>query len=186
MALMAEAGFRHLVSFHKRGRIVSDPLLEPFADVNAYHELKDNLRYLEMPATSVDDVEKAEGVRYILCCNPEKACQDAAVRESAMEEAHRRSHCTGTEALEGRARHVFRQGIRQRDQGEGQSKGHPHKPAHSDAEQDLVGDESTAHQLQDHESFAPDCGSPTANLPQKWEERVTSREARDRPRDGRE
>ncbi|WP_231862933.1 IS1634 family transposase [Alicyclobacillus mali (ex Roth et al. 2021)] len=86
MALMAEAGFPYIVAFHKRGRIVSDALLEQFADVNAYHELKDNLRYLEVPATSVDDAEKAEGVRYILCYNPEKARQDAAFRESALEE----------------------------------------------------------------------------------------------------
>nr|WP_026962433.1 IS1634 family transposase [Alicyclobacillus herbarius] len=87
MALMAEAGFPYIVGFHKRGRIVSDALLEQFADVDTYSELKDNLRYLEVPAESVDDDEKTAGVRYILCYNPEKAAHDAAFRESAIAEA---------------------------------------------------------------------------------------------------
>ncbi|WP_245629153.1 IS1634 family transposase [Alicyclobacillus shizuokensis] len=86
MALMAEAGFPYIVGFHKRGRIVSDRLLEEFADLANYAQLKDNLCYLEVPCDSVEDDEKTVGVRYILCYNPEKAAHDAAFRESAIAE----------------------------------------------------------------------------------------------------
>ncbi|WP_245543422.1 IS1634 family transposase [Kyrpidia tusciae] len=86
MALMAEAGFPYIVGFHKRGRIVSDRLLEEFADLTNYVQLKDNLYYLEVPRNRVEDDEKSDGVRYILCYNPEKAAHDAAFRESAMAE----------------------------------------------------------------------------------------------------
>ncbi|MCL6445766.1 MAG: IS1634 family transposase [Alicyclobacillus sp.] len=87
MALMAEAGFPYIVGFHKRGRIVSDRLLEQFADLGTYTRLKDNLYYLEVPGNRVEDDEKTVTDRYILCYNPEKAAHDAAFRESAITEA---------------------------------------------------------------------------------------------------
>ncbi|MDI6916092.1 MAG: IS1634 family transposase, partial [Desulfitobacteriaceae bacterium] len=47
LILLAEAGYLYIVGYHKRGRLVSDALLESYADVKSYAKLKDNLYYLE-------------------------------------------------------------------------------------------------------------------------------------------
>lgn len=87
MALMVEAGYPYIVGYHKRGRLVSDDLLERFTDTAEYARIRDNLSYLEVPTEAVGDVNGSPGVRYILCYNPEKANHDAAFRESALDEA---------------------------------------------------------------------------------------------------
>nr|WP_040290307.1 IS1634 family transposase [Alicyclobacillus hesperidum] len=89
ISLLREAGFPYIVGYHKRGRIVSDQLLEKFQDLSRFASIQDNLWYLEVPASEVDDDEKEPDTRYILCYNPVKAEQDAAYRESALEEAQR-------------------------------------------------------------------------------------------------
>ena len=66
--------------------MVSDTLLESYADVKSYAKLKDNLYYLEVPTASIED-ENKDKARYILCYNPVKAVQDKAFREAAMEKA---------------------------------------------------------------------------------------------------
>lgn len=86
MALMVEAGYPYIVGYHKRGRLVSDVLLERFTDTTGYARIRDNLSYLEVP-TDIVDSEDDSGVRYILCYNPEKAKHDATFRESALDEA---------------------------------------------------------------------------------------------------
>ncbi len=70
-----------------RGRVVSDALLAQHRDIASYRVLKDNLSYLEVPAAQVDDGEKDESARYILCHNPSRARADEALRMSALEEA---------------------------------------------------------------------------------------------------
>jgi len=46
---LAQAGYPYIVGYHKRGRIVSDTLLQTYTDVQSYAKLKDNLSYLEVP-----------------------------------------------------------------------------------------------------------------------------------------
>jgi len=88
MKALAEAGFPYIVGYHKRGRIVSDVLLERYADLSGFERIKDNLFYLEVAADApVEDDEPCDGARYILCHNPLKAVQDQAYRTSAMLEA---------------------------------------------------------------------------------------------------
>jgi len=89
LILLAKAEYPYIVGYHKRGRVVSDALLASYADVQAYTKLKDNLSYLEVPASEVDDEESQENARYILCYNPVKAVQDKAFRNAALEEAEK-------------------------------------------------------------------------------------------------
>jgi hypothetical protein len=88
MTALAEAGFPYIVGYHKRGRIVSDMLLERYADLSGFERIKDNLFHLEVAADApVADDDPCDGARYILCHNPLKAVQDLAFRTSAMEQA---------------------------------------------------------------------------------------------------
>lgn len=87
--LMAQLGYPYIVGYHKRGRLVSDALLAQYHDVSTYTNLRGNLRYLEVPASAVDDDEKEQDSRYILCYNPLKAKADEAFRVSALEEAEK-------------------------------------------------------------------------------------------------
>jgi len=90
LILLAEAGYPYIVGFHKRGRVVSDALLGSYADIQTYTKLKDNLYYLEVPATEIDDDDENNAKdRYVLCYNPVKAVQDKAFRDAAMEEAEK-------------------------------------------------------------------------------------------------
>lgn len=86
-ALLAELNYPYIVGYHKRGRVVSDALLEQYNDVSGYNVLRDNLSYLEVPVANVDDDEKDKDTRYILCHNPIKATADETFRLSALEEA---------------------------------------------------------------------------------------------------
>jgi len=90
------AGFRYILGYHKRNRLVSDLLLDRYRDLGSYQELgKKGLRYLEVPADVVEadpefpEQEKGPGVRYILCYNPERAEEDASSREKALGKAER-------------------------------------------------------------------------------------------------
>ncbi|WP_303800284.1 transposase [Alicyclobacillus macrosporangiidus] len=85
--LLREAGFSYIVGYHKRGRVVSQQILERNQDLRQFSSIQDNLWYLEVPASEIDDDEKDAQTRYILCYNPDKARQDAAYREAALEEA---------------------------------------------------------------------------------------------------
>jgi len=87
--LLAELKYPYIVVFHKRGRVVSDALLERFRDLSGYTELWDNLKYLEISASHVDDEEQDSEVRYILCHNPIKAKADETFRVTALEEAEK-------------------------------------------------------------------------------------------------
>ncbi|WP_425057930.1 hypothetical protein SCACP_25010 [Sporomusa carbonis] len=87
LALLAEAGYPYIVGYHKRGRIVSDALLETYANIDGYAKIKDNLYYLEASSAQVEDDARDTDSRYILCYNPVKAIQDEAFRASAIEEA---------------------------------------------------------------------------------------------------
>lgn len=102
LTLLCEAGYPYIVGYHKRGRIVSDRLLERYQDLSAFTPLYDQLAYLEIPASAVEDEEQAvqneerplvedaglmEKVRYVLCYNAKKAEHDAAYRKAALEEA---------------------------------------------------------------------------------------------------
>lgn len=62
MALMVEAGFPSIVGYHKRGRLVSDSLLEQFTDTTEYARIRDNLSYLEVPIQAVGDENETSGV----------------------------------------------------------------------------------------------------------------------------
>lgn len=84
---LAQAGYPYIVGYHKRGRIVSDTLLQTYTDVQAYAKLKDNLSYLEVPTVQVEDDNKEAQTRYILCYNHVKAVHDKAFRMAAMDEA---------------------------------------------------------------------------------------------------
>lgn len=86
---LTKAEYPYIVGYHKRGRVVSDKLLERYADTDAYTMLQDQLSYLEVSATQVEDDEKNEDTRYILCYNPLKALHDKAFRMTAMEEAEK-------------------------------------------------------------------------------------------------
>jgi len=86
-ALLEQAGYPYIVGYHKRGRVVSDHLLETYQDLGAYRKIRDNLYYLEVPADAIEDEEGTDGCRYLLCYNPEKAEQDAAFRSAALQEA---------------------------------------------------------------------------------------------------
>jgi hypothetical protein len=67
LALLAETGYPYIVGYHKRGRVVSDQLLEAYPDVNAFAQLHDELLYLEVDSKILPtDEKKDEGVRYIL------------------------------------------------------------------------------------------------------------------------
>ena len=85
--LLAELQYPFIVGYHKRGRVVSDTLLTTYNDLSVYTELRGNLSYLEVPASAVEDDEKGQDARYILCHNPLKAKTDEAFRVSALEEA---------------------------------------------------------------------------------------------------
>ena len=85
--LMAELEYPYIVGYHKRGRVVSDALLAQYSDISAFTELRGNLSYLEVPAVAVEDDEKAQDARYILCYNPIKVKTDEAFRVTALEEA---------------------------------------------------------------------------------------------------
>ena len=85
--LLAELRYPYIVGYHKRGRVVSDALLAKYNDISDYTELRGNLSYLEVPASTVEDDEKGQDARYILCHNPLKAKTDEAFRVSALEEA---------------------------------------------------------------------------------------------------
>jgi transposase len=87
--LLAELQYPYIVGYHKRGRVVSDALLERYREVAGYTKLRDNLSYLEVPATQVDDDEKDPDTRYVLCHNPIKATADETFRVTAMEEAEK-------------------------------------------------------------------------------------------------
>jgi transposase len=89
LILLVQAEYPYIVGYHKRGRIVSDALLETYTDVQAYVKLKDNLSYLEVPTIQVEDDSKDAHTRYILCYNPVKAVQDKAFRTAAMDEAEK-------------------------------------------------------------------------------------------------
>lgn len=91
---LKEAGFRYIVGFHKRGREVSDQLLEEYQDLSQYTPLGEegSLLYKEIPAAKVPAEDAAENeedylVRYILCHNPAKVAEDQAFREQALQEA---------------------------------------------------------------------------------------------------
>ncbi|MDI6879637.1 MAG: hypothetical protein QMC95_15020 [Desulfitobacteriaceae bacterium] len=86
LSVLAKAHYPYIVGYHKRGRVVSDALLERYADVRDYLKIKDNLYYLEVSAGSVDDDGKEVDARYILCHNPVKAVQDEAFRTAAIKE----------------------------------------------------------------------------------------------------
>ncbi|OLN32664.1 Mobile element protein [Desulfosporosinus metallidurans] len=86
LIVLAQAGYPYIVGYHKRGRIVSDTLLQTYTDVQAYAKLKDNLSYLEVPTVQEDDNKEAH-TRYILCYNPVKVVHDKAFRMAAMDEA---------------------------------------------------------------------------------------------------
>ncbi|WP_425059291.1 hypothetical protein SCACP_39750 [Sporomusa carbonis] len=81
LTLLAEAKYPYIVGYHKRGRVVSDALLESYADIKEYAKIKDNLYYLEVSAAQVEDDAKDACSRYILCYNPVKAVQDEAFRD---------------------------------------------------------------------------------------------------------
>ncbi len=83
---LAEAGYPYMVGYHKRGRIVSDRLLERYQDLSPFTPIHDRLAYLEIPASAVDDEEPSGDVRYLLCYNAAKAAHDAAYRMAALEE----------------------------------------------------------------------------------------------------
>ncbi|QQE78184.1 IS1634 family transposase [Alicyclobacillus sp. SO9] len=85
--LLAALEYPYIVGYHKRGRVVSDTLLAQYGDLSLYTELRGNLSYLEVPASAVEDDEKGQDARYILCYNPLKAKADEAFRTSALEEA---------------------------------------------------------------------------------------------------
>jgi hypothetical protein len=53
---LREAGFPYMVGYHKRGRIVSDQLLEKCQDLSRLASIQDNVRYLEVPASAGDTV----------------------------------------------------------------------------------------------------------------------------------
>ena len=77
--LLAELNYPYIVGYHKRGRVVSDALLEQYNDVSGYTVLRENLSYLEVPVANVDDDEKDKDTRYILCHNPIKATADEGI-----------------------------------------------------------------------------------------------------------
>ena len=79
----------YIVGYHKRGRIVSDTLLQIYADIQAYAKLKDDFSFLEVPVAQVEDDNKDSQIRYILCYNPLKAIRDKAYRMAAMDEAEK-------------------------------------------------------------------------------------------------
>jgi hypothetical protein len=83
----AELQYPFIVGYHKRGRVVSDTLLAEYNDISVDTELRGNPSYLEVPASAVEDDEKGQDARYILCHNPLKAKTDEAFRVSALEEA---------------------------------------------------------------------------------------------------
>jgi transposase len=85
--VLAMAQYPYIVGYHKRGRVVSDALLERYGNLEDYARLRENLWYREVPATDVDDEEKDGNTRYILCHNPAKAVEDEAFRQAALEEA---------------------------------------------------------------------------------------------------
>lgn len=87
--LLAELEYPYIVGYHKRGRVVSDTLLAQYNDISIYTQLRRNLSYLEVPASAVEDDEKGQDARYILCYNPLKAKADEAFRVSALEEAEK-------------------------------------------------------------------------------------------------
>jgi len=61
--------------------------LEAYQDLGDFQKIRDNLYYLEIPASVVEDDEDSKGCRYMLCYNPVKAEQDAAFRSAALQEA---------------------------------------------------------------------------------------------------
>jgi len=85
--LLERAEYPYIVGYHKRGRVVSDHLLEAYQDLGDFQKIRDNLYYLEIPASVVEDDEDSKGCRYMLCYNPVKAEQDAAFRSAALQEA---------------------------------------------------------------------------------------------------
>ena len=85
--LLAQLQYPYIVGYHKRGRVVSDALLERYRDGAGYTKLRDNLSFREVSATQVDDDEKDSDTRYVLCHNPIKAKADEAFRVTALEEA---------------------------------------------------------------------------------------------------
>lgn len=89
LLLLAQAGYPYIVGYHKRGRVVSDALLETYANVADFAKLRDNLYFLEVPTAEVHDEEISPDARYVLCYNPVKAMQDEAFRKTAMDEAEK-------------------------------------------------------------------------------------------------
>lgn len=87
--MTAQAGYLYIVGYHKRGRIVSDTLLQTYPDLQAYAKLKDDLSFLEVPAAQVEDDNKDSQSRYILCYNSSKAIQDKAYRMAAIDDAEK-------------------------------------------------------------------------------------------------
>ena len=85
--LLEQADYPYIVGYHKRGRVVSDHLLESYQDLEAFAKIRDNLSYFEVPESDIDDDEGFTGCRYLLCYNPLKAEQDAAFRSAALQEA---------------------------------------------------------------------------------------------------
>ncbi len=83
-----EAGFRYILGYHKRGRDVSDRLLDRYQNLDDYvtipGEDEDGLLYLEINENLDED---PPGTRYLLCHNPLKAVDDRLFRERALDEA---------------------------------------------------------------------------------------------------
>jgi hypothetical protein len=81
-------GFCYILGYHKRGRDVSDHLLDRYQNLDQFAAIpgedEDGLLYLEINERLEDD---PPGTRYLLCHNPEKAVDDHLFREHALSEA---------------------------------------------------------------------------------------------------
>jgi transposase len=90
------AGLTYILGFHKRGRLLSDYLLEQYQNLDDYSTIygddeEDRLKYLEvtLPVSTSDESEADNdqpGMRYILCYKPAKARDDREYRETALQE----------------------------------------------------------------------------------------------------
>jgi len=76
---------RSYLEIHAYRRVLSESKSRSFRD----SVLRDNLKYLEVSASHVDDEEQDSEVRYILCHNPIKAKADETFRVTALEEAEK-------------------------------------------------------------------------------------------------
>lgn len=93
---LTAAGYKYILGFNKRGREVTQKLLEQHQDLSQYSHLDDYLLYKEIryshPVVEEDglngeDFSQQAGTRYIICHNEAKAPDDKEFREQAIAEA---------------------------------------------------------------------------------------------------